>query len=411
MVQDFGIGLICLSLGIPVLALNERRSHKQTKLRIASEKMTKEIDCEDETEIEENQKKIIHTQGHLDLTDQEISKPKDELFGITKTSIPKALKIKLWVSMYQWVEHRSTTTKTDSNGKEVEVVSYTYTKEWKISHQKFKSTSFERPPLNPEFPIGLEGGRHDSDANISLGKIPISEIFKKEYPNDFTELPLKEANIEDENRFGMKKLESGFYSGSGSLSSPNIGDIHIKVSYVPEGDYTGIGELDESGLTFHKGKLQKNLRDEGEIKIPQKEINDLFTASGIRGEKDALSGNESSKEKKKFQFFIPNSMIETAEKFLLSMAPLQVGYLKKGFHSKKNMYDFIKKKDEETNNYVIAIGFFIIYVGCHSILGPVGKVAKFFPKGKDMMIASALGSAASISYATIEMNKVEDEKD
>jgi hypothetical protein len=392
--QDIGLGLTCLTFGIPVLALNERRANAQTKLREKSEKVCEEVDPKLEEEIQSKDNKLVHTVGLVDLSKNETF-PKDEVFGITKKTTPKALKIKRHVAMYQWVEHSHETKKKDKDGNEVTETTYTYTKEWSTKHETFQSSS-SQCPRNPNFPSGLSGGDFVSDVDIKLEKIEISKNFNKEYVNDYIALPLKSSEIEVQEAFGLKQDgESNFYSGTGKLTRPEIGDINVSFTYVPENVYTGVGKLKDSTLDYFKGQLKTKLKDQGPIQLPDKEINEFM---------EAATGTSNSE--RKFQFFIPESVIDMAESFLLTFAPLQIGYMKKGNYNKSQMFDFIKKKDEETTILLRAVGFLIIYVGCSFVLGPVGKIAQFIPKGKSAVSGTAFGSAALISYKTIEMNQM-----
>jgi hypothetical protein len=397
--QDIGLGITFLTFGIPVLALNERRANAQNKLREKSEKICEEVDPKIEEEIQTKDNKLVHTVGLVDLSNKETF-PKDEVFGITKKTTPKALKIKRHVAMYQWVEHSQETKKKDKDGNEVVETTYTYTKEWSTKHETFQSSS-SQCPRNPNFPSGLSGGDFVSEADVKLEKIEISKTFNKEYVNDYIDLPLKSSEIELKEAFGLKQDgESNYYSGKGKFSHPEIGDINVSFTYVPENVYSGVGKLKNSSLDYFKGQLKTKLKDQGPIQVPNKEINELM---------DAATGTSGSE--RKFQFFIPESVIDMAESFLLTFAPLQIGYLKKGNHNKTQMFDFIKKKDEETTILFRAVGFIIVYVGCSFVLGPFGKVAQFIPKGKTAVSGTALGSATLITYKTIEMNQTPGEKE
>jgi hypothetical protein len=394
--QNFGLGLLLLTFGIPFVALNERRATAQKKLRELSEIICTEVDPTNQEDILLKNNQLVYTVGHVDLTNQD-SFPKDDLFGVTKNSTPKALKIQRSVQMYQWVEHSKKETKIDENGKEKQETTFTYEKKWKDVHQKFESPDSRRPPNNPKFPSGLKGGTFSSEVDLSLGRIEIKKNLNSKFINDFDPMKLTECNIENENQFGFRRENQyTLYTGNGNLNEPVIGDILVKFRYIPEEFYSGIGKLKDSKLGYFRGSLRENLKDQGEIQIPNKEINDIlgFSNQGIQ-----------------FQFFIPEITISMTEFFLLKMAPLRIGFLKRGIHEKKKLFEMIKKEDEIKNEIMRAIGFFIVVFGCNFAMSPIRRYARFIPKGNTSVNITALFASAMITTKTIEMNrsKVESE--
>jgi hypothetical protein len=392
--QNFGLGLVLLTFGIPFVALNERRANSQKKLRELSEIICTQVDPTKEEDIQLKNNQLVYTVGHVDLTNQE-SFPKDDLFGVTKTTTPKALKIQRSVQMYQWVENAKTETKTDENGKEKQETTYTYEKRWRDSHKKFKSQDSRRPPNNPKFPSGLNGGTFFSEVDLSLGKIEIKKKFNSNFINDYDLLKLNDCKIEHENQFGLRREDKyTLYTGKGNLNEPEIGDIQVNFSYIPEEVYSGIGKLKDSKLGFFRGSLKENLKDQGEIQIPNKEINEIlgFSNEGLQ-----------------FQFFIPEITISMTEYFLLKLAPLRIGYLKRGTHEKKKLFEMIKKEDEHKNDIMRGVGFFVVWLGCTFVTSPIRRFTRYIPKGNTSVNISALLAAILVTTKTIEMNKVESE--
>jgi hypothetical protein len=131
-------------------------------------------------------------------------------------------------------------------------------------------------------------------------------------------------------------------------------------------------------LEPYKASMRSSLASQGEIKAPVDDINALL---GIKLQ----------------SFVIPESVINSMESLLLSLAPLQVNYIGSGTKSVKACFQSIQLRDYDTLNSMRAVGCGIIWLGAWSLLGPMG----LSPAG----LGSSLIGAILLSYKTIETAK------
>lgn len=379
-VKTIGLGFVCLSFAIPFIAINERRNDAQIRFREKCETVCQELDPENTEEIKKTDTKLVHSVGNLHLKDPK-STPRDDFFQLSKKEGTPALKIKRESLMFQHIEHKEEHRSKDKDGKETVTYTYSYTQGWSATPQTMHGPS--PPGHNPGFPSGLSGP-HVFQKDLDLGKIHLSDNFLRKV-EDFEPLLISDTDYNNGTSTDRIVNENKIYLGKDRFA-PKIGDIEVSFSYVPEAIYTTVAKNLKGTLTEYTGVLNKKLRDEGEIKVPTKEIDKLVESSGIKSADP------------KFVFHIPVEFIDYAESLVLSMTPIQIDFLKKGNYDKTQSFVEIAHQDDEKNMVMRVVGFIIAFVSCAMILTPVKLV------NQNTHLFSAALSAFGITYETIKLN-------
>ena len=182
----------------------------------------------------ENNGKLVHVSGKV-TAEGKLSEP-DFNFQVAALNLSRS------VEMYQWTEDRDSKTKKKIGGGTETVTEYTYRKEWSSHLQN--SDDFHSPDghRNPDsMPLGggswtAQGGR--------LGGFRLDQSMLSRLGGKARFSPPAEARASDT---AFKREGDEFYRGANS-GSPQVGDIRVSFSIVPEGTHSIIAEQSGSSL-------------------------------------------------------------------------------------------------------------------------------------------------------------------
>lgn len=133
------------------------------------------------------------------------------------------------VEMYAWVEKSSSSTKTNTGGSETTTTEYTYEKQW--TSNPANSDSFKEP----------SGHRNPSDMPFEDETFSATAATIGAYGLDLSQLALPSADsvsLTNDNvlaETGFTRDGNYLFQGSGSLNTPQVGDVRISYSAVPSG--------------------------------------------------------------------------------------------------------------------------------------------------------------------------------
>ncbi len=162
------------------------------------------------------------------------------------------------VEMYAWVQHSKSKTEKKIGGSEVTKTTYTYKKEWTENPSSSEDFKVPRGHYNP--PLDFNSERFSvNKAKIGNYEIDIKEIS---LPAVYEDVVLDTSNViidKDVRLIGNKYL----FKGEGSLSQPDVGNVRISYSYIPNPlkDVTVFGKLNVSSkrITPFYGKKDAKL--------------------------------------------------------------------------------------------------------------------------------------------------------
>jgi hypothetical protein len=369
--MSVGVGLICLSGGIILINLNERRAKKQDDLNDFCESKIVSLN-EDEVKpnnIDEVAGKIIHAHG--DLKAQQ-PWPRDGHLAVEE---PEMLRLRRNVRMYQWEETKHEETDKDTKEKKVW---YTYQRKWADQHL---STHDGRNPSFPHMPSVSEAGMIQMFVNALV--LLFSPNFVERL-NEFQ--PLNNVNTTDNGSCALRhNLEllpnkSGFYTRGHSIEHPDIGDVHVTYSVVRPAPYTVLGKYDGIlGITPFKASLSQSLASQGEILIP-KEAHDVAKGVGY----PSLTA--------------PAWLVEGVEGLLLSAAPLEFAHLELEHQTKSVACAHHRRHHEDMTVAMYWVGSAVVVLGCMLLASPASTVVSGTVVGSAGM-ATGMGIAVATQKA------------
>jgi hypothetical protein len=144
------------------------------------------------------------------------------------------------VEMFAWEETSQTDTKRNVGGSETRVTTYSYSQDW--TNTPSDSSSFNKPEghQNPPKPLDDYSSRV-SQAQVGIYSLDIPDI---NLPN-FNSLALNPQNITVRDRFQL--MGNYLYKGRGTIDSPEVGDLRIEYSVIPQGiTVTALGKLESN---------------------------------------------------------------------------------------------------------------------------------------------------------------------
>ena len=217
----FGI-ILCLA-ATALLWWNEGRSVTTAKGLAEGAKIT--IDAGSDKVDAANEGKLVHVTGRADAKDI----VKDDVFGAAS---PGLIKLKRNVELYQWVEEKKETKKTELGGKETTVTEYTYKTQW--DDEVHDSSQFRKPEghLNP-------APRFESEtftsAAATLGAFRLPESLLSAW-SDYKPHPLpKVEELPDELR-KTAKIQGDWLVISATPDAPKVGDARVQFESITAGD-------------------------------------------------------------------------------------------------------------------------------------------------------------------------------
>ena len=224
------IGIVLIIGSIYVLFTNEGRVDiskiASSAAEISSEKLSTDGVLEN---------KLVSSTGVLS-SDQLLG---DDLFLKPGRNIVLQRK----VEMYSWVENTSSKSKKELGGSETTETTYTYSKKWTDSP---KAAGEFRHPEGHENP---ERAHENADFKVATAKVGIYELDPS--MASFPALSPLQLNEQKVNLSGDLKVASKKYlfSGKGTISAPQVGDLRISYISLPEGSKVTIfGKLAENSI-------------------------------------------------------------------------------------------------------------------------------------------------------------------
>jgi hypothetical protein len=236
------MGFLLFFAAFALLIWNEGRTIQRAKDLDEGQENVLELDLSDFSTTVSNsttndlsafEKKLIHVTGPLSTTETLM----DPTFGVGFDNMTEdsALKLLRSVVVYQWQENSTTT--PSSKGRSG-TTTYSYSQQWSSSLINSSAfNEFDQNRINPSlFPfeqLSLAADPILIGDRVELGPQVLDYVNWFEYlPVDY-EISL--SDVPDETLAQKLKLygERGYYYGSGSDSSPQVGDARITFQYVP----------------------------------------------------------------------------------------------------------------------------------------------------------------------------------
>ena len=224
-------GIVLILIGLALTFWNEGRAVKRAKALKSGKNSVVSVTTESNNIPE---KELVHLSGLIGSEDV----LSDEVFEVSVDGI----KLRRDVYHYQWKEDKKTKKEKELGGSEKTMTTYDYSKEW--SHNLIPSSKFNQSekyvnPGNSKYTDQTFVGRARINQKLPISEKVISRI------NNFESLALEPrpnigtiANIQ----IGSNN-QTGYYVGRTSVSNPEIGDEFVTFSYVPDGEYSLVGEI------------------------------------------------------------------------------------------------------------------------------------------------------------------------
>lgn len=186
-----------------------------------------------------NEGRLIHTTG--DLRGALLA---DDEFQVRAQGVRLVRK----VEMYQWKEEQRTETRSNAGGSQTRTTTYNYTRVW--SDRPIDSSRFRQRDghQNPAMPVT---GRSRTADNAMLGAFSAdSRVIGLFGSSDERKLDLTPAQIAPFSaRFaGRARINDGGVYVGFDPANPNIGDVRITYTVLPEGPASVIGRQVGNGL-------------------------------------------------------------------------------------------------------------------------------------------------------------------
>jgi len=147
------------------------------------------------------------------------------------------------VEMCSWVEEKASKSKKELGGSETEEITYTYKKKWINDPPDSANFRYPEGHANPERALS------DEHLKVEQAKVGLYEIDTGMV--NFPALAPVQLNAQKVNLTGGVVLASSRYlfSGKGKINAPEIGDIRISYTALPEGSkVTVFGKLTENAI-------------------------------------------------------------------------------------------------------------------------------------------------------------------
>ncbi|MCB1560429.1 MAG: TMEM43 family protein, partial [Xanthomonadales bacterium] len=182
----------------------------------------------------ENNGKLVHVSGKV-TADRKLTEP-DFNFQVAALNLSRS------VEMYQWTENRDSKTKKKIGGGTETVTEYSYKKEW--SSRLHDSDDFHAPDGHRN-PAGmpLDDGSWTAPGG-RLGGFRLDQSMLSRLGGKARFSPPAEARANDA---AFKREGDEFYRGVDS-GSPQVGDIRVSFSIIPEGTHSIIAQQSGSSL-------------------------------------------------------------------------------------------------------------------------------------------------------------------
>ncbi|MEZ5465121.1 MAG: TMEM43 family protein [Lysobacteraceae bacterium] len=182
----------------------------------------------------DNNGKLVHVSGKV-TADAPLAEP-DFNFQVAALSLSRS------VEMYQWIEKRESETRKKLGGGTETVTEYRYEKDWSSRLQD--SDDFHSPDghRNPDR-MALDDGNWSASGG-RLGGFRLDQGMLRRLGGKARFSPPVEARASDPT---FRREGDEFYRGA-NPSSPQVGDLRVRFSIVPEGTHSIVAEQSGSSL-------------------------------------------------------------------------------------------------------------------------------------------------------------------
>jgi hypothetical protein len=220
----FLVGIALFIGAIPLLAWNENNVYKVRMGLKEGAELVRSVEARPSSELEGQ---LVHVSGTVSTA----AGVKDPVFQIGYD----VLRLQRTVEMYQWDEKRS---------KQDDKTRYSYHQKWSERHidsSRFNDSNNHRNPPPPPY---------SSDDFIAddgrLGEFAVSESQIRAAGGL---APIAEAAVPPALRNdGWRGHGSTWFKGRGSLDSPDVGDLRISFTVLPEGTLSLVGQQQGKAL-------------------------------------------------------------------------------------------------------------------------------------------------------------------
>lgn len=164
----------------------------------------------------------------------------DETFGVER----QALSLRREVEMYQWRERKETREEKQAGGGTRETTRYTYEQVWDrrpIDSSDFREQADHRNP--GEMPYRQETF---SAREVSIGGFRLADELRENL-GGWEPVPTSEVALPG-NLAAVFRPAGGWFVSSESVETPMVGDVRVRFSVVPQGQYVVIGRQEAGEL-------------------------------------------------------------------------------------------------------------------------------------------------------------------
>lgn len=230
-------GIILFLGSFPLLFWNEQRAVQRYDALREGEEQT--LPLTTATVIDTaNEGRLVHfyasvyREGSESLT--------DPIFGI---SCSDCLALQRHSDMYQWRESSTTETKKELGGGETTTTTYTYDLTW--SESLISSSSFQDQSSLYENPTAFDYPARDIIGDpimagaFDLPSSIVSYLVRNEDPMSVQVTDIIDTSLQS--KTSSYPSRNGFFIGSGTLSSPMVGDERVWFSQTPPTDISVVG--------------------------------------------------------------------------------------------------------------------------------------------------------------------------
>ncbi len=231
------IGVVLFIASLPLLFWNESRA-VETYNSLA-EGASAVINASADAVNPANEGKLVYVTG-LATTNETLTDPD---FRISA----KAIKLIRETQMYQWKE--SSETKTSGNTK---TTTYTYSKEWSSTYHNSKSFNQPSGHENPEM---LYKPAEVVAQNVTLQAFTLStDLIKKTSGAKPLAVDSLSYTVPSSVKDRTQVVDGFFYIGSGTLQSPQVGDLQVKFSIIEPTTVSVVAKQSSNRLVSYQTK-------------------------------------------------------------------------------------------------------------------------------------------------------------